>query len=110
MPNEIVSDAVVKSHIVSEYGEALASVAERFLRYPDRMQGARSEDERKWIDRHYAGILRRLIASYPIALAALEEDEPTKGKKRMKTFAITMAIGVFLIMCALYVLGIYTNE
>lgn len=74
MPNEIVPDDVVKAHIVSEYGKALASVAERFLRYPDRMSQARSDDERAKIASDYAGILSRLVASYTIALAALEGD------------------------------------
>lgn len=74
MASEIVPDDVVKAHIVYEYGQALASVAERFLRYPDRMSSARSDAERRKIDADYARILIRTVSSYQIAVSALRGD------------------------------------
>lgn len=74
MASDIVPDDVVKAHVVYEYGQALASVAERFLRYPDRMSSTRSDSERRKIDADYARILLRLVSSYPIALSALKGE------------------------------------
>jgi hypothetical protein len=74
MANENFSDDVVKAHVVYEYGQALASVAERFLRYPDRMSSVRSDVERRKIDEDYARILIRVMSSYGIAVSALRGD------------------------------------
>jgi hypothetical protein len=74
MASEIVPDDVVKAHVVYEYGQALASVAERFLRYPDRMSSVRSDAERRKIDEDYARILIRVMSSHGIAVSALRGD------------------------------------
>lgn len=93
MANDIVADDVVKAHIISEYGAALASVAERFLRYPDRMSHARSDAERLQISENYAGILSRLIASYPVALAALQDPNARFDSRPNLWFRLRYFIG-----------------
>lgn len=72
MPNERFSDSFVRENILSEYGQALATAAEALLRYPDVMSRVSDHRERVRIDAQYARVVRRTLASRPIALAVLE--------------------------------------
>jgi hypothetical protein len=67
--------------VIVEYGTALAAAAERCLRYPDRLQQARSRDERDHIRAEHRGFIRRTIAANTIALAVLG-DEPSSVNER----------------------------
>lgn len=72
MANEKFPDSLVKANILSEYGQALATVAEALLRYPDVVSRVSSDGELCRIDSQYARVIRRTLASRPIALAVLE--------------------------------------
>lgn len=75
-------DLDVEIQTVTEYGYALATAAERCLRYPEVLRMARSEDERNQIRAAHRGFLRRIIGANTLALAVLDGDSGpgiTKG-------------------------------
>lgn len=71
MPNDPASDLDVECNVISEYGQSMAFVAERLLKYPDRMHLARSEDERDFIRAEHAKFIRKLFRFHKIAISAL---------------------------------------
>ena len=93
MSNDKPSDLDVECNVVSEYGQSMASVAIRLLRYKDRMSMARSEDERTFIRKEHAEFLRGVIRTHKIAFAAMIQSPP-KEESKMDMGDIMKLIGV----------------
>lgn len=71
MVNDPMPDCDVEQNVVFEYSQAMAAAAESGLRYPDRMQNARSEAERAFIRESYAKLVKKTIDAHRIAFAAI---------------------------------------
>lgn len=90
MPNDAKTILDLENQIVVELGFSMATVAERMLRHPDRLQAARSEAERVYIRRETARILERLIRTSEVAFAVLDDYRPffKKGNIMWKSIGL----------------------
>jgi len=93
MPNDPTPDIDVECNVVTEYGQAMAYAAQSLLRYENRMRMARSEDERTFIRKSHAEMLRRAISAHRIAFAAMTA-KPCK-KTSLKTSFMAWLSRVF---------------
>ena len=77
MSNDPTPDLDVECNVVSEFALSMALTSESLLRYSDRMQMARSEDERAFIRKTHAELLKRTVRAHRIAFAAMT-SQPRK--------------------------------
>jgi hypothetical protein len=76
MGNDAKTILDLENQVIVELGFSMATVAERMLRHPDRLRGARSEAERIFIRRETARVLERLIGTTEVAFAVLDDYRP----------------------------------
>ena len=75
-------DLDVEIQMVVEYGYALAAAAERCLRYPESLRGARSNAERDQIRAAHRGFLRRTIGATTVINAILDDGGLAEDERK----------------------------